>query len=60
MAAKLGFRKIRQSGSHERWQHADGCATTLPAHGGQEIGPPPFHHIARQLGIDTVTFARLR
>ena len=57
MASKLGFRKTRQTGSHERWQHPDGRATTIPVHGGQEIGPPLFHRIITQLGIDTETFA---
>src|SRR4051812_9166309 len=56
----FGFRKTRQTGSHERWHHPDGRATTIPMHGGQEIGPPLFHRIVSQLGIDTETFARLR
>jgi predicted RNA binding protein YcfA (HicA-like mRNA interferase family) len=59
-ATKLGFRLSRQTGSHERWQHPDGRATTIPVHGGEEIGPPLFHRILRQLGIDMETFARLR
>jgi len=60
VAAKPGFRKVRQTGSHERWLHADGRATTIPVHGGQEIGPPLFHRILSQLGIDSDAFARLR
>jgi predicted RNA binding protein YcfA (HicA-like mRNA interferase family) len=60
VAAKLGFRKTRQTGSHERWQHPDGRATTIPVHGGQEIGRPLFHRIVSQPGIDTTTFARHR
>jgi predicted RNA binding protein YcfA (HicA-like mRNA interferase family) len=60
VATKLGFHKTRQTGSHERWQHPDGRATTIPVHGGQEIGTPLFHRIISQLGIDTETFARLR
>jgi predicted RNA binding protein YcfA (HicA-like mRNA interferase family) len=47
-------------GSHERWRHADGRATTIPIHGGREIGPPLFYRILEQLGIDLVTFDRLR
>jgi predicted RNA binding protein YcfA (HicA-like mRNA interferase family) len=60
VAAKLGFRRTRQTGSHERWQHPDGRATTIPIHGGQQIGPPLFHRILNQLGIDAQTFTRLR
>lgn len=37
-AEKLGFRKARQKGSHARWKHPDGRATTIPIHGKAEIG----------------------
>ena len=60
VAAKLGFERTRQTGSHERWRHADGRATTIPLHGGREIGPPFFFRILQQLGIDLETFERLR
>jgi len=59
-ASKLGFLKARQAGGHERWQHADGRATTIPIHGGRQIGPPLFYKILRQLGIDENKFAQLR
>jgi predicted RNA binding protein YcfA (HicA-like mRNA interferase family) len=57
---KVGFSKSRQTRSHERWLHLDGRSTTIPVHGGQEIGPPLFHRIISQLGIDEATFSRLR
>jgi predicted RNA binding protein YcfA (HicA-like mRNA interferase family) len=59
-AAKLGFLKARQTGSHERWRHQDGRATTIPIHGGREIGPPLFYRILNQLGIDEREFDQLR
>ena len=59
-ATKLGFLKARQTGSHERWRHPDGRATTIPIHGGREIGPPLFNRILAQLGIDRKMFDRLR
>jgi predicted RNA binding protein YcfA (HicA-like mRNA interferase family) len=37
-AGKLGFRVVRQKGSHARWKHPDGRATTIPIHGNSEIG----------------------
>jgi len=37
-ARRLGFVKARQKGSHARWVHADGRATTIPIHPSQEIG----------------------
>jgi predicted RNA binding protein YcfA (HicA-like mRNA interferase family) len=58
-AARLGFVKIRQTGSHERWLHPDGRAVTIPIHGGREIGPPLFNKILRQLGITTEEFQNL-
>jgi len=59
-ARKLGFSKTRQTGSHERWNHPDGRAVTIPLHGGQEIGPPLFFKILRQLGISQEDFQKLR
>ncbi len=58
-AIKLGFQRKRQRGSHERWIHADGRAVTIPAHGGREIGPPLFHRILAQLGLDGEQFRKL-
>ena len=60
VAAKLGFSKVRQRGSHERWEHADQRAVTIPMHGGREIGPPLYYQLLKQMGIDEQTFARLR
>jgi predicted RNA binding protein YcfA (HicA-like mRNA interferase family) len=60
VASKLGFTKSRQTGSHERWNHPDGRAVTIPIHGGKEIGPPLFHKILRQLGVSADEFQKLR
>lgn len=60
VASKLGFTKSRQTGSHERWKHADGRAVTIPIHGGQEIGPPLFYKILRQPGVSDDEFQNLR
>jgi predicted RNA binding protein YcfA (HicA-like mRNA interferase family) len=59
-ARKLGFSQTRQSGSHQRWNHPDGRAVTIPIHGGREIGPPLFFKIVRQLGSSLEEFQRLR
>ena len=58
-ARKLGFSRTRQSGSHERWNHPDGRADTIPLHGGRDIGPPLFFKILRQLGISLDDFQQL-
>lgn len=60
IARRLGFSKTRQTGSHERWNHPDGRAVTIPLHGGREIGPPLFFKILRQLGITAAEFRELR
>jgi predicted RNA binding protein YcfA (HicA-like mRNA interferase family) len=60
VARKLGFEKTRQKGSHGRWQHPDGRATTIPIHGNAEIGGWLFREILKQLGITEDEFQRLR
>jgi predicted RNA binding protein YcfA (HicA-like mRNA interferase family) len=59
-AHRLGFIRTRQTGSHERWNHSDGRAVTIPLHGGREIGSPLFFKILRQLGITLEEFQKLR
>ena len=59
-ARKLGFSRKSHTGSHERWNHPDGRAVTIPIHGGREIGPPLFFKILRQLGITQEDFQNLR
>jgi predicted RNA binding protein YcfA (HicA-like mRNA interferase family) len=34
---KLGFKKVRQKGSHIRFAHADGRKTTIPDHGSKDV-----------------------
>lgn len=35
---RLGFIRIRQSGSHAVYHHADGRWTTVPIHKGRQLG----------------------
>lgn len=60
VAQKLGFVKARQKGSHARWKHPDGRATTIPIHGNAEIGSWLFHEILKQMGITEEEFEQLR
>ncbi|MBD2019495.1 type II toxin-antitoxin system HicA family toxin [Leptolyngbya sp. FACHB-36] len=60
VARKLGFEKARQKGSHARWKHSDGRATTIPIHGNAEIGGWLFQEILSQLGITEEEFNQLR
>ena len=59
VARKLGFVKVRQKGSHARWKHNDGRATTIPVHPSTEIGGWSFHEILSQLGISEEEFGHL-
>ena len=60
VAKKLGFVKARQKGSHARWKHSDGRATTIPIHGKTEIGGWLFYEILEQLGITETEFDEYR
>ncbi|HET9017452.1 MAG TPA: type II toxin-antitoxin system HicA family toxin [Thermomicrobiaceae bacterium] len=59
VALRLGFRLVRQKGSHARWKHPDGRATTIPVHGDADIGGWLFQEILRQLGVTEVEFREL-
>jgi predicted RNA binding protein YcfA (HicA-like mRNA interferase family) len=60
VAKVLGFIKVRQRGSHARWKHPDGRATTIPVHSSVEIGGWLFHEILTQFGISGDEFERLK
>lgn len=60
VAQKLGFEKVRQKGSHARWQHPDGRATTIPIHGNTEIGGWLLSQILKQMGITVAEFNQLK
>ena len=60
VAGLLGFILARQKGSHARWNHPDGRAVTIPVHGSEEIGPPLFYTILKQMGISLEQFQKLR
>ena len=44
----LGFKKIRQKGSHIRFRHLDGRVTTVPFHRGKEIPKGLLRKIIRE------------
>jgi predicted RNA binding protein YcfA (HicA-like mRNA interferase family) len=35
----IGFREVRQRGSHKQFRHEDGRATTVPVHSGRDVSP---------------------
>lgn len=49
---ELGGHEVRQRGSHRRFEATDGvrtCQTTVPDHGGRDLGPGLVRAIERQL-----------
>jgi predicted RNA binding protein YcfA (HicA-like mRNA interferase family) len=48
---KLGFKEVRQRGSHKQFRHTDGRGTTVPFHQGRDISPILLRQIARDIGM---------
>ena len=48
---KLGFKEVRQRGSHKQFRHADGRCTTIPFHAGRDISPILLRQIAKDIGL---------
>jgi predicted RNA binding protein YcfA (HicA-like mRNA interferase family) len=55
---KAGFHITRQKGSHARFEHADGRATTLPVHADQDIGRGLFRKILRDVEMSIEDFKK--
>ncbi len=53
---KLGFEEVRQRGSHKQFRHADGRGTTVPVHGGKDVGPLMLRLIAADIGLTVKEF----
>ena len=56
----LGFREVRQRGSHKRFRHPDGRATTVPVHGGRDLSPILLRRVARDIGMNVHEFVATR
>ncbi|MCD4797742.1 MAG: type II toxin-antitoxin system HicA family toxin [Methanosarcinales archaeon] len=48
---KLGFKKIRQKGSHVFYRHPDGRTTTVPHHSGRDLARPLIKEILREIEL---------
>lgn len=58
--AKLGFKEVRQRGSHKLYRHADGRTTTVPFHAGRDISPILLRQIANDIELTIDEFIRNR
>ena len=56
----LGFREVRQRGSHKPLRHEDGRTVTVPFHGGRDISPVLLRLIARGAGMTVREFVEQR
>lgn len=56
---KLGFERVRQSGSHAVFRHKDGRWTTVPIHMGRDVAKGTLRKILKDVGISYEEFKRL-
>jgi len=54
--ATLGFRQVRQRGSHKFFRHPDGRTATVPDHRGEELGRGILAKILRDAGVTPAEF----
>ena len=57
---RLGFREIRQRGSHKQFRHPDGRSTTVPFHAGRDISPILLHKIVKYIRLTMDEFLENR
>jgi len=57
---KLGFREVRQRGSHKQFRRVDGATTTVPFHKGRDISPSLLRKIASDIGVPLDEFLSFR
>jgi predicted RNA binding protein YcfA (HicA-like mRNA interferase family) len=57
---KLGFKEIRQKGSHKQYRHPDGRGTTVPFHKGRDISPALLRQIAKDIDLTIEEFLQYR
>ncbi len=56
---KLGFKEIRQRGSHRYFKHLDGRTTVIPIHSGRKIGRGLLRKIINEIEISREEFEKL-
>ena len=53
---RLGFRRVRQKGSHVFYRHPDGRTTTLPDHAGRDLARPLIREVLREIELTPERF----
>ena len=57
---KLGFKLIRQKGSHSFFQHSDGRTTIVPMHKGEDLGKGIIKSILNDIEISLEAYDKMR
>lgn len=57
---RLGFIRIRQSGSHAIYHHPDGRWTTIPMRKGKDLGKGILRKILKDVELTVEEFQELR
>jgi len=52
----LGFKKVRQKGSHCFYRHPDGRTTSVPHHPGRDLARPLVREIIREIELTPEQF----
>jgi len=53
---RMGFRAVRQKGSHVFYRHPDGRTTTVPNHKGRDLARPLVREILREIELTPEQF----
>ena len=56
---KIGFKPVRQRGSHVILKHADGRVTVVPIHKGEQIGRGLLSKIIKDAGLTKEEFLKI-
>lgn len=57
---KLGFKEIRQKGSHKYFKHRDGRATVIPYHKGEDISKGLLRKILKDIDVNLEVFLKFK
>jgi len=60
LVEKLGFKKVHQVGSHNRYIHPDGRKTVVPVHGNEELGKGLILEILKQIDLSKHEYDKSR
>lgn len=56
----IGFKEVRQRGSHKQYRHPDGRCTTLPFHTGRDISPILLRQIIKYIELTIEEFLQIK